>query len=203
MSSEKQDSKLDTLKHELEVNLEHGMDFKNRIIRISGSIGDCSSPLAGGSEDYFDFNLLDIAMTKMEQESETQPITIKINSEGGLVYEALAMIGRIKNSPCTIITEGYGSVMSAATLILMAGDTRRLSRFCCTMFHSMQYGTDGAHDDIKDQVAQADKEMKKLAGYYEEFSTEKASFWTRKIKKKEYYPTAEEMLSHGAIDEVI
>jgi ATP-dependent Clp protease protease subunit len=203
MTSRKEDSKLEILKHHLDTNLDHGIDFENRIIRVTGSIGDCSSPLTGGGEDYFDFNLLDIAMTKMETESTALPITIKVNSEGGLVYEAFAMIGRIKNSPCTIITEGYGCVMSAATLILMAGDIRKLSRFCCTMFHAMQYGTNGAHDDIKEHVAQAEKEMKQLAKYYEEFSTQNASFWTRKIKKKEYYPTAEEMLSHGAIDEVI
>lgn len=202
MTNKKEDTKLESLKHQLDTNIDHGIDFENRIIRVTGSIGDCSSPM-GGSEDYFDFNLLDIAMTKMETDNPDLPITLKINSEGGLVYEAFAMIGRIKNSPCSIITEGYGCVMSAATLILMAGDHRKLSRFCCTMFHSMQYGTNGAHDDIKDHVAQADKEMKRLAKYYEEFSTETASFWTRKIKKKEYYPTAEEMLKHGAIDEVI
>lgn len=189
-------------KYNFETSLDHGIDFKNRIIRISGSIGDCSNPLIGATE-YFDFNLLDVAMTRMEQDNSTEAITIKVNSEGGLVYEAFAMIGRIKSSPCPIITEGYGCVMSAATLILMSGDVRRLSRYCSTMFHAMQYGTNGDHADIKDHVAQADKEMKNLAKYYEEFSTQPASFWTRKIKKKEYYPTAEEMLSNGAIDEII
>lgn len=190
-------------KHNFEVSLEHGIDFKNRIIRVTGSIGDCSSPLVGGSDEYFDFNLLDIALTRMEEESTELPITIKVNSEGGIVYEAFAMIGRIKASPCPIITEGYGCVMSAATLILMSGDHRKLSRYCCTMFHAMQYGTNGDHADIKEHVAQAEKEMKNLARYYEEFSTESSSFWTRKIKKKEFYPSAEEMLKLGAIDEVI
>ena len=203
MTSKKEDSKLELEKYALEVSIEHGIDFENRTIRITGTIGDCSHPIAGGEGEYFDFNLLDVALTKMENDSNTLPITLKINSGGGIVYEALAIIGRIKSSPCPIITEGYGCVMSAATLILMAGDIRRLSKFCCTMFHAMQYGTDGAHDDIKEHVAQADKEMKKLAQYYADFSTESASFWTRKMKKKEYYPTAEEMLKHGAIEEVI
>lgn len=194
---------LDIQKHQLETSIDHGIDFERRVIRVTGSIGDCSSPLSSGSEDYFNFNLLDIAMNRMESESNSDPITIKINSEGGLVYEAFAMIGRIKNSPCPIITEGYGCVMSAATLILMSGDHRRLSRYCCTMFHAMQYGTTGDHDNIKEHVAQVDKEMKNLAKYYAEFSNQTPSFWTRKIKKKEYYPTAEEMLNFGAIDEVI
>lgn len=198
---ELQKHELEVEKHYFDINIDQGIDFKNRIIRITGSIGDCSSPLSGASE-YFDFNLLEIALTKMEKLSNS-PITIKINSEGGLVYEALAIIGRMKASPCHIITEGYGCVMSAATLILMAGDERKLSRFTSTMFHAMQYGTDGAHDDIKEHVAQADKEMKKIASHYEEFSNQTASFWTRKIKKKEFYPTAKEMLEFGAIDEII
>ena len=202
MSNEKK-SEFEIQKYNFETSLDHGIDFENRIIRVSGSIGDCSSPLSGGSGEFFDFNLLDVAMTRMEKDSSELPITIKVNSEGGLVYEAFAMIGRIKNSPCPIITEGYGCVMSAATLILMSGDHRRLSRYCSTMFHAMQYGTNGDHADIKEHVAQAEKEMKNLTRYYEEFSTKPASFWTRKIKKKEYYPSAEEMLDHGAIDEII
>ena len=85
----------------------------------------------------------------------------------------------------------------------MSGDHRRLSRYCCTMFHAMQYDTTGDHDNIKDHVAQVEKEMKNLAKYYAEFSTQTPAFWSRKMKKKEYYPSADEMLSFGAIDEVI
>ena len=196
----KEASDLERLKFNLEQALDNGVDFKNRTIRITGTIG-APNPMDAGSE-YFDFNLLDYALTELEAQS-SNPVTIKINSPGGEVYEALAMIGRIKSSNCEIITEGFGAVMSAATLILMAGDIRKMSKYCVPMYHEISYGVGGDHESIKEQVAQSEKELKRWASYYEEFSNKNRAFWLSKMKKKEFYPTPEQMLEYGAIDEVI
>lgn len=192
---------LERLKFELEYNLDNGMDFTNRIIRITGTIGEPSG--LSPDEDYFDYNLLEVALTKMEMDNPLLPVTIKVHSYGGSVYDALAIVGRIKASPCHIITEGFGAVMSAATLILMCGDHRKLSRYAVSMFHSAQYGAHGDHDMIKEQVKQADIEEKLWAKYYSEFSNKSAKFWLSKIKKTEYYPLADEMLAMNAVDEII
>lgn len=184
----------------LEYLFENGVDFENRVIRISGSIG--AAGCAFEEVDYFDFNFLDAALSEMERRSNEQ-VTIRINSPGGEVYEALAMVGRMNASSCHIVTEGYGAVMSAATLILMGGHHRRLSHYAVVMFHEMSYGTHGKHEDVKEQVQQSEKEQKRWASYYEKFSDKNAKFWVSKMKKKEYYPLPEEMLIYGAIDELI
>ena len=199
MNKKTTDAQVENYKIQLEQSFDNGIDFKNRIIRVTGAIGD-PGPLSGGK--YFDFDIVDYALTIMEAESN-EDITIRINSGGGEVYEALAIIGRMKASKCVVNTEAFGHCMSAATLILMAGDYRKLSRYCVTMYHEIGYGVSGQHEDIKEQVAQSDNEMKKLAKYYESFSNKKSAFWLGKMKKKEYYPTPEQMLEFKAVDEII
>lgn len=200
MTKKTKDSELEKLKFNMEQSLDNGVDLKNRTIRVTGVIGE-PSPLDFGS-DYFDFNLLDYALTEMEAQSD-EPITLKINSPGGDVYDALAIIGRMKASKCEIVTEAYGHAMSAATLILMAGDIRKMSKYCVPMYHEISYGVGGDHESIKEQVAQSEKELRRWASYYEEFSNKNTKFWLTKMKKKEFYPTPEQMLDYGAIDEVI
>lgn len=180
---------------------DHGIDIENRIIRVVGAIGSDSSE-AEVESDTFDFGMCEIGMSLLERISD-EPITFKINSPGGDCYDALAIIGRMKASPCQIITEGYGHVMSAATLILMAGNVRKMSKYCVPMFHKMSYMAAGSHDDVQDQVNQSDKEQKLWCGIYEEFSGKDAAWWMLKMKKKEYYPTPQELLELGAVDELI
>ena len=102
----------------LELHLKYLFDqainFKDRVITIDSDI------------DGELFAWIDAALTELESHSR-KAITVRIRSEGGDVYKALAIIGRLKKSKCQIVTEGYGCIMSAATMILACGDIRRIS----------------------------------------------------------------------------
>jgi ATP-dependent protease ClpP protease subunit len=182
---------IDQEKFKLEHALEHGIDFNTRTIRITGEIGE-----------NFDFDLLDYALTELESRNE-EGILIRINSPGGSCYEAQAFIGRMKASPCLITVQAFGYCMSAATLILMAADVREMSRFCTPMFHKMSFGFRGTLDENEEYTAQAKKEQLQWAKWYEEFSDKPSSFWMKKMKKTEFYPSPEQLLEFGAIDKVI
>lgn len=168
---------------------DYGVDFKNRVIEITGEI------------DEIQFDRLDTAMTEMESESK-KTITIKINSPGGSTYQALAMVGRIKESKCHIVTKGYGHVMSAATLILACGDKRYMSRFGFFMHHECSYEIGGRHSEIKADVMQVENEEKLWCQWMGEFTAESQSFWKKHGVGKNAYFTAEELLSLGVIDEL-
>ena len=86
-------------------HFEEGVNFRDRVILIDDEITESS------------FALFDAALSEMERDSK-RTVTIRINSPGGSVYDALAIIGRLTSSSCHIVTEGYGHVMSAATLLL-------------------------------------------------------------------------------------
>lgn len=174
----------------LEYNFDHGVNFKDRVIRITGQIEDGES-----------FDWLDSAMSELERGSK-KAITIRINSPGGNMYEALAMLGRIERSKCHTITECYGHAMSAASLLLAGGKKRRMSRRAWLMTHEISYGLHGTHAEVKEQVAQAEREMKAWAEAMSEFSSEDAEFWIKVAKKQDYYLNADQCLQYGIIDEI-
>ena len=190
MTTKKKNSEHEKEVLRLDFLYEAGIDTKNRTIRINEQIGENT------------FDRLESALSEFERESD-DPIIVKINSLGGSVYDALAIVGRVKASPCHITTEGFGAVMSAATLILMCGDVRKMSKFCTPMFHQSSYHVGGDHENVKEEVVQMEREEKKWAKWLAEVSTKNEKFWYKIVKKKNFYPTPDQMLDYGAIDEII
>lgn len=191
MSKTPKELHLEQEKLRLEYLFEQGIDLKHRIIRITGPIGD-------GTFEEFDCQL-----TELEKSNARKTVTVRINSPGGSVYDALAIVGRIKSSSCPVITEGYGHIMSAATLVLAAGKRRKMSMYAWFMFHKSQYMVGGSHDDVIEAVEQAEREEKFWAKWMAEMSEKDAKFWYNSAKKKDFYMTAEECLKVGIIDEII
>lgn len=166
---------------------EDGVDFQRRAIRLTGDV------------DTEMFEKLDAAMTEMEAESK-KAITIKIDSYGGDVYQAMAIVGRIRESKCQIVTKGYGPIMSAATLILAAGDKRYVSRHSWLMHHEASYETGGRHSEIKALVIQSDREERQWSEWMAEFSNQSAEFWLKTGTNTDAYFSAEQLLKYGVID---
>ena len=175
----------------LEYSFDMGINFADRVIQMTGELED---------QGYFD--RIDAALSEMERDSK-KGITIRINSPGGSVYEALAILGRLKNSKCHITTEGYGCIMSAASLILAAGDKRKMSKYAQFMHHEAQYGLAGRHSAIQDEVAQIEREEHMWSRWMAEFTNKDAQFWYDHGKRKDFHMFAEECLATGIIDEII
>lgn len=183
------DSKLTQAALLLEYSFGYKVDFKNRIILISGDI------------DQEAFEVVEAALTEMESQSRST-VTVKINSPGGEVYHALAIIGRLKESKCKIVTKGYGHIMSAATMILAAGDERMISRFSFFMHHESSYGVEGKHSEIKNEVGQMEKEEQCWAQWMEEFTKKPKKFWLSTGVGKNSYFSPEELIELGVADEI-
>jgi ATP-dependent Clp protease protease subunit len=170
--------------------LKYGLSLPARTIQLVGEI------------DQSTFMLVDSALTILEGQSKAA-ITIKINSEGGSMYDALAIIGRIKASKCKIVTEAYGAVMSAATMILVAGAKRRMSSISWVMHHEASYGAEGTVEQMKHLAAQMAREEQLWAETMERFSDTPKDFWLTQGKLgKDLFLNAEECLTLGVIDEV-
>lgn len=174
---------------QLEYSFSWNCDLENRVIRITGEIEE-------GSFDH-----LDACLSELESRSR-KAITIRINSPGGEVYEALAMVGRIKSSKCKIVTEGYGHIMSAAVAVLAAGDRRRMSRYAWFMHHEVSYEGGGKHSEMKNIVVQQEAEEAQWASIMEEFTEADKEFWLHTGRHLDLYMSAEECLEHGVVDEL-
>lgn len=175
---------------QLQYAFEHGVNFGQRTITISEEISEST------------FRLIDAALSEMEHEAKAK-VTLRINSCGGSVYDALAVIGRMKASKCKIVTEAYGAVMSAALLIFVSGEQRKISETSWLMHHSSSYEVAGTHKEIKDLVEQREREEKKWAAIMSKYTTQSAEYWYEKAKDKDFYMTAEQALQLGVADEII
>lgn len=167
------------------------VDFDNRVIRINGEIDD------------EEFNRIDAAMTIMEKDNNKQ-ITVRINSYGGEIYSALAIVGRLKkNKGIQVVTEGYGKIMSAATLILACGDKRKISRFSWLMHHESNYSLDDdRHSNHKHFLRQMEKEDDKWCEFMEQFTNKDKNFWKKVGVGKDRYFDPDELLDIGVVDEI-
>lgn len=183
------DAKLSQAALLLEYTFGFKVDFKNRVILLSGEI------------DQEMFEIVEAGLTEMESQSRST-VTIKINSPGGEVYQALAIVGRLKKSKCKIITEGYGHIMSAATLVLACGDERKISKYAFFMHHETSYGIEGKHSELKAEVMQAEREEQCWAQWMEEWSQKPKKFWTDNGRTKNAYFSPDQLLKFGVVDEI-
>jgi len=179
---------------ELQYNMliDKGIDIENRVIRINSEIDDEV------------FSLVDSGMTIMEADNKKQ-ITVRINSDGGEVYSALAIVGRLKRTKgIKIVTEGYGRIMSAATLILACGDRRRISNIAFFMHHEASYEIPDSTrlSEIQRDMKQWLREEELWAKKMEEFSNSDKDYWYNIGIGKDVYFDAEELLNLGVVDEI-
>lgn len=175
----------------LDYCFDRGINFKDRTIQITGSIEEGES-----------FDWLDSALAEMERGSK-KSIVLKINSPGGSVYEALAMVDRIQESKCQIITKGYGHIMSAASLLLAAGDKRYMGKRAWLMHHEISSGAYGTVTELSDHVHQLTREMRDWAAAMDSFSNRTQTFWLDVAKRKDAYLSATQCLDVGVIDDIL
>lgn len=176
----------------LEYWFDRGVHFEERIITITGDI------------EYPLFDLVDAALTVMEVASPKKTITIRINSFGGSMYEAIAVMGRIRKSPCYIKTEGFGAIMSGATLILACGSKSTMSEAAWYMYHEPSYGAEfqrlSAH---KHSLEQAEREWKMWAKWMAKLTNvHDEDYWFNTGLNHDAYFTAEQCLELGIVDEI-
>lgn len=156
-----------------------------RIVRLIGSI------------DTDTFSIFSEELATLEDKKS--PVTVELTSEGGDGYVALAFYARIRRSPCEIRIVGLGPVISAATIILAAGDKRYMDQDAWFMVHDEQI--DSSITNI--QTAHAELEQAKVfemhwAGILARHSNLSPKQW-RELSEKTTYMSAEDCLKCGLI----
>lgn len=190
MAAQNIDVALQLYEIETDIALKYGINLEARTIQLVGEI------------DAHAFMLIEQGLTFLESKSKAG-VTIKINSAGGSVYDALAIVSRIRNSKCHVTTEAYGCCMSAATLILAAGKKRRMSEIAVVMHHESAYDIGGTHEQVKHIVAQAEREEKMWANIMQKFTKTSADIWLEQGKLgKDWFLDAQQCLDLGIVDEI-
>ncbi|MCB6992903.1 Clp protease ClpP [bacterium 210820-DFI.6.37] len=147
---------------------------------------------------------LDEFLEDLEQIKDKGDITIHINSSGGDLYAGLAIYNRLKALPGNITTINDGMAASAASLILQAGDTRKVNAASNTMAHGVAGFLFGYYnvEDLKTTLTQFEAHNKAIVNVYAEAMGVPYAE-AKHFVKNETWLTGQEAVDKGLADEVI
>lgn len=140
-------------------------------------------------------------------EAKEKVLTLYVNSSGGDLYQAFALIDIMRNSKHVVRTVGIGSIMSAAFLIFTSGDQgeRHLAANTGIMCHQFAGGgSDAKFHDLKAEM----KENELLNNKMVEILKNATGLAPSRIKAKllpasDVYLTAQEAIDLGIADQLI
>lgn len=142
------------------------------------------------------------SLDELIKENPTRNVHIDLCSEGGHAVTGLAIAGKMRAAPCTFTVTVYGHASSAASLILAAGDVRRMSSYAWVMVHTSSGKLKGDAETLLAAALHWQREEQHWVGLLAKNTTTAASAWLA-LEKKTTYLDAEQALALGLIDEVL
>jgi len=134
-------------------------------------------------------------------------LTIFINTEGGNLTDTWALIDVMESADLPITTVGIGSVCSAGTLILGAGDPgcRFVMPRTQLMSHLLSGGIVGNLEEMQADMNASKVEHNKMIEFWKTHSRYETKRAIEKylLTKIDTYMTAVEAVNHGIVDKII
>ncbi|MBH1642626.1 ATP-dependent Clp protease proteolytic subunit [Stenotrophomonas maltophilia] len=130
-------------------------------------------------------------------------INVRINSDGGVVPDGLAIYNALKQHPATINVTVDGVAASIASLIAMAGSTRRMHENTMLMLQGPQGGGWGFAGDLRERADQIDVYGRQMLVSYSGRAKNPADIEAMLTDRRDHWLTASEALALGLVSEVI
>ena len=176
---------------------ERAYDIYSRLLR-EGII------FLGGVIDDDSANIVIAQLLFLQSEDSKKDIKLYINSPGGSVTAALAILDTMNHIKNDVSTVCIGLAASAGALLLSAG--KKGKRFALPnseiMIHQPMGGAQGQASDIEINAKQILKIKAKLTKIMAD-NTGKTVAQIEKDADRDYYMSAEEAKKYGIIDKVI
>ena len=166
--------------------------LKERIIILNGPVHD---ELA---------SVVTAQLLFLESEDPTSPISMYINSPGGVVTAGLAIYDTMQYIQPAVATLCMGQAASMGSLLLAAGEDgmRRALPNAQIMLHQPSGGAQGQASDIAIVAKEILKTRAKLNDIYVHH-TKKPLADVEKVMDRDSYFTAQEAMDFGVVDEVV
>jgi len=138
---------------------------------------------------------------------EEKELTIYVNSEGGSVNDAFALIDMMRHSKHIINTVGLGSVMSSAFLVFAAGTRgyRYISKNASILSHQFSDElSQTKHHDIKSFSKECDNTNERMVDLLKTCTDLNGSTIKRKLlPASDVWLTAKELVELGIADHIL
>ncbi len=172
---------------------DHGIDISNRRVFLDSEIAEASIGAAVRG------------LYLMESQSKEKPIEIFISSFGGCVYEALALYDIMNTISCPLHTFAYGKCMSAAPLILAAGEEghRWVAPHVAFMHHDWSTDLVGKGSELQAALKHLEELGQVWTKLLAKHSNKDFKWWHCRAKKPaDFYFSAAEAIEWGLADEM-
>jgi len=170
----------------------YGVDISNRRVFL-------------GDIDHDSIQAVIKGMYLMETADSTKPVELFISSYGGVLYDALALYDIVQTLRCPVHTFAYGKCMSAAPLLLAAGEPghRWVAAHVCFMYHDCGAELEGKGASLTSDI----RHIRKLSESWIQLIAKhgnKTAQWWRNIARKpaDFYFSAEEAIEWGLADSI-
>jgi ATP-dependent Clp protease protease subunit len=133
-------------------------------------------------------------------------LTLYINSDGGALTDAFALIDIMRNSYHPIRTIGIGSVMSAAFLIFACGTKgeRFIGQNASSMCHQFSDEVTGKYHDMKATMREHDNVNHRMAVILADATgLDLKSVKSKLLPTSDVFFTADEMIKLGIADHIL
>lgn len=130
-------------------------------------------------------------------------INVRINSQGGIVADALAIFNALQRHPARVSVDIDGVAFSAASLIAMAGETIRMASNALLMIHAPLTFAEGNAADMDRAKRTLERFATAMgASYVRGGRVDKATVAGWLSDGEDHYFTADEALEMGLVDEI-
>jgi ATP-dependent Clp protease protease subunit len=128
-------------------------------------------------------------------------LNVRINSQGGEVFEGLTIFNYLNQHPARIIVDIDGAALSIASIIAMAGDEVRIAKNAMMMIHNARTGVMGGAKEMREMANRLDKVNDSLAITYSGRRGIDVDTVAHAMAKETWF-TASEAAQFGLVDQV-
>ena len=142
----------------------------------------------------------------MDTSNADKMLTLYINSTGGSLTDAFALIDIMRRSKFVVQTIAIGNVMSSAFLVFSAGDKghRYVSKNTSGMCHQFSDSMDSKYHDIKSAMKESESLNERMIRVLVETTgLPRAKVRTKLLGPSDIYLSAEEMVELNIADHIL
>ena len=142
----------------------------------------------------------------MVAKNKPKQMKLLINSPGGEVHSAFALIDTIKGSRIPIYTYGLGEIASCGLLTFIAGEKgkRFITRNTSILSHQFFWGTIGKEHELFAAVKEFDNTKQRIVEHYKRCTgMTEANIKKYLLPPEDVWLTAKEAVKYGIADEIV
>ena len=126
----------------------------------------------------------------------SRPVDLRVNSEGGDVFEGYAIYSAIKRYPGRVTAYVDGLAASAASFLILAADDVVMGETSCLFVHKAWTVTVGNSGDHREALQRLETLDEQLVGIYTAHSNQTAGTWRKTLAETRLF-AAEEAVAWG------